>query len=189
MYLFDTSNYFAAAGIQARTCMHFAECLDGSSKCRSVIYMLSLKPRILPAPGGGPSLYCVTGHEWSSTDLGLFASICKYDSAVQYRRIFLYGEAAACYHCCETWGQQGPQRFGSASPYARWHVLFPCIAHLSQRAPAPIFPAERRVLFTWLLLNFFKAVSVCGAITHFIKTLRAWFYLPIIKGVNKAQSK
>lgn len=54
--------------------MHFAKCPDGSSKCHSIIYMLSLKPRILLAPAG-PSLYCVAGRECSSTDLGLvFAS-------------------------------------------------------------------------------------------------------------------
>lgn len=140
-----------------------AWCLDGSSKCHSVIYMLSLKPRILLAPAG-PSLYCVTGHEWSSTDRGLVCASRQRGAIQVYFPVQRSSRVLSLLWNVRTAGSTTLQIY---KPLARWQILFPCMAHRSQTAPAPIFPAERRALFTWLQLNVFKAVSVCGRWSYY----------------------
>lgn len=154
MCLFDTSNYFAAAGARARSCcMHLVP--GWLQEMPGVIYMLSLKPRIW----------------WLLQDPGLAF-------AVTIQMCFLAPEAAPCF------GGHGDSRVLNASvPWAlTWGDKFWSHAQCTSVNGTCTNLPSREKDFSHLSTTDFLKQFMCiegEVITHFIKTLRTWFYLLI----------
>lgn len=122
-------------------------------KRHSLIYMLSLKPRIL-LPPAGPSWPQLEQH-WPR------AGICRHDSTVQYRWIFPYRRGAACYHAVK---RENSKFCGTSALWVPTQGDKFCSHTLSTKVKRYLPQTPQR---EGCYLNFPKAVSVCGRWSYY----------------------